>query len=554
MDEPTEYANLTELNAVCPLLLVDTCGINGDVGGEVTLQQFLDHVCNLSGNTSVIADLVDGHLIATHDDGNGNVSSIEETITVITINSNILSYIDENGDQTDLVLPTGGGGGSSSALTDIISGHKIAQHDNGLGGINDINESITTLTLAGSTLTYVREDGTQDVINLPGGGGGATSSMAQIVATGHLLATHSDGAGTDTDVFETITDLEISGTTLTYTREDGTQVNLVIPSTPGGSISGLTNLITGNRIATHNDGDGISVDVFESITTLAIIGDTLTYTKEDGTLNQIDLSGYAADTNSVATYASQVTGGHVIGNLDNGAGTIYGLQESLTSLALTGSTLIYTREGGANQNIDLSTLLGGTDTVTNVVAGHRIATHTAVNGIEVDIDETVTDLDFDDATSEISYTDESGVTSVFDLKDQRETIVVEEAQSSHSHDMTELVSYAGCEITVPRDGYYRVSGNIFLRTEPSGLVASIDHDCEFDARIQTNAFGSRQSQAQLAIKAHFWSRGVGYWEGPLTAGQQVRWSYRAAYDLAKAPGTEATYRGAWLRLTRVGGS
>jgi hypothetical protein len=62
-------------------------------------------------------------------------------------------------------------GGTTSTLTSPISGHTIATHNSGAGGAAnvDINETITDLSLSGSTLTYSREAGADRVLELPDG-------------------------------------------------------------------------------------------------------------------------------------------------------------------------------------------------------------------------------------------------------------------------------------------------------------------------------------------------------------------------------------------------
>lgn len=83
---------------------------------------------------------------------------------------------------------------------------------------------------------------------------------------------------------------------------DGTNfVNSPLP------VSTVAQIVTsGNQIATHTSGDGTIVSVFETVTSLALAGDNLVYTREGGTPNTIDLSGYD-QSSDVATNSSAIS-------------------------------------------------------------------------------------------------------------------------------------------------------------------------------------------------------------------------------------------------------
>ena len=118
-----------------------------------------------------------GHLIATHDDGAGKEEEIYETITTLIeypagsgdLRKIIYTNEDPATDPVEILL--GEADGSKSVITNIITGNRIATHNNGSLNANnvDINETITDLSLSGSTLTYSREAEPPQVIELPDG-------------------------------------------------------------------------------------------------------------------------------------------------------------------------------------------------------------------------------------------------------------------------------------------------------------------------------------------------------------------------------------------------
>lgn len=69
---------------------------------------------------------------------------------------------------------------------------------------------------------------------------------------------------------------------------DGT--NFVNTTLPVSTI--IQSVTSGNPIATHTSGNGTPVQIFETVTTLSLAGDILTYINENGSNSTIDLSGY----------------------------------------------------------------------------------------------------------------------------------------------------------------------------------------------------------------------------------------------------------------------
>jgi type IV pilus biogenesis protein CpaD/CtpE len=327
---------------------------------------------------SVITNTQTGKRIATHTSGSGVAVDIRETITDIDLTGNVLSYEREDGEITQVTLPSG----VVSTLTPTNTGRTIATHNNGAGVIQNIQETITTLQLFGTnTLRYTNEAGTITnilvnnnyvdgvtysqatqfgtglltftrvglpslTVNIPS----LTPSAITNTIAGNTIATHTNATGVMTNIRESITTLGLSGNTLSYLNEAGTTVNLTLPV---GATSSITGTIAGNPIATHNNGLGVSTVIRETITNLSLAGNTLTYLRENGATNVITLPTGAT---------SSVTGtvaGHAIGTHNNGAGTSTVIRETVTSLTISGSTLTYTDENGTANPVTIPSGGGG---------------------------------------------------------------------------------------------------------------------------------------------------------------------------------------------------
>lgn len=93
------------------------------------------------------------------------------------------------------------------------------------------------------------------------------------------LTTHQSAVGTTPDM--------IPGTWLQLTSAGAATVPSQVVQT----------VLAGNEIAIHTNGNGVVTDIFESVTSLAIVGNNLVYTDEAGATSSIDLSLYLDDTN-----------------------------------------------------------------------------------------------------------------------------------------------------------------------------------------------------------------------------------------------------------------
>ena len=601
------YADLNALNAACPLTLVDSCGLAGNVGAEITLQEFLDAVCNIDpgdGAISVIQNTVAGNPIMTHLDGAGQTTVVNETVTTIGIVGNVITYVNEAGVSTSITIPTGPGGGAISSLTNTVAGHLIGIHNDGNGNAVPINETITALNLVGNVLTYTDENGAISQFTLPTGGGGATSVIQNIVA-GHPIFSHFDGDSTTTIVNETVTDISIQSNVITYVREDGTIRTLTIPIAQGGAISALSNTIAGHQIAIHSDGNNNNVPINETITTLALNGNILTYINEAGlqvnltlpntggggstssfsntvaghligvhnngngqsvnvneTITSLSVVGNVitfvneagvsssftlpSSSDSVSTLTNLVTG-HRIATHDNGNGQILNIRETVTSITLVGSTLRYTDENGAVNSVNLAGINSDSiTTVTNLIAGNRIATINNGAGQIREIDETITGLSLNANTSVITYSKEGGGTDTIDLESLHP---YRQVNAFTGFTMIHDQNYPISTTTGYAPGRYLVVGHGYMRLDPEEI------ESEFDFRLQHNAFTvpNQVGQAEVQVVGKFWARGNPVMIVCITStADTLRMHNRFAEIPTRFPGSVATWRYGFYSVYRLG--
>jgi len=444
---------------------------------------FIDvDLTNIVQSKSSIINTVIGNLIATHNNGDGVSVDINETITNLELNGVILSYDNEAGqtisyDLTDLSedinlsrIISGSISGNIltlvrdddstipitlgdfvptiSSVTSTNTGKTIAIHDDGLGNLTSIQETITNITLTDNILSYTNETGTPIDIDLS-----------------VLL---------DDTNLERIEQGAIVGTNLILTRGDNSTITIPLDSILDGSVSQLTDTVTGHPIAIHSDGQGNSVTLNETITDITYVDYIIRYTREDGTEAALDLTNLIddqsqpfinsaildqntyvltlrrTDTSTVTVDLSILKDTAAVSTMDvlisgspiaehsNGQGqteTIYesitsiipnsggtytyineiglqteiGFDETLTSLSYSGDTLFYSDE---NENIISIALPNSISIVTSSNTGKLIATHD--NGIdEVEIFESITSLALDQ--NNLIYTKENGLEDIIDL-------------------------------------------------------------------------------------------------------------------------------------------
>ncbi len=195
----------------------------------------------------------------------------------------------------------------------------------------------------------------------------------QSVAGGGDISVTDDGNGAYTVTFnETLTSLSIDGTTLTYTDEDGTGTDISLPQADGSEtkvIAGGDIAVSG----TGTTADPYLVSFSETTTSLAFTDSTLTYTDEDGNTTDIDLSStfhppvvvedgntvdFTASGTADQTITAEITGaasseeGQV--PMSDGAGNITWSDAVITSIETqSDGTLVATLSSGTTVVFDL---------------------------------------------------------------------------------------------------------------------------------------------------------------------------------------------------------
>jgi len=290
---------------------------------------------DLNGLVSSGTDVNDGHLIGTHVDGNGNVTNYEETVTSISYSAanETITYTDENGVPQTLDLS---GLSDVSAATDDNDGHLIGTHTAN-GVTTNFEETVTTLTYddANTRIQYTDENGVLQNVDLTG-----LLSDANDLNNGHLIAQHVDANGNTTDIEETVTAIayDNSTTTITYTDENGVDQDI--------DLSGLANASTatddndGHLIGTHTAG-GVTTNFEETITGLTLWEAVmLRYTKEDGTVDEVNLSRFISE-------VTDLNDGKVIATHNDNNGNLVNIEETVTTFVDNGDgTYTYTSEDG----------------------------------------------------------------------------------------------------------------------------------------------------------------------------------------------------------------
>ena len=399
-----------------------------------------------------LSDLVDPNVLTSlvlngtsleYTDENGATGTIDlcpvveacQTLTSLSLAGNSLTYVDENGNPTNLTLP-------NNVLTALgLSGTTLNYLDeNGnttnidLAPVVSLAETVTTmaLNLANQTVTYTNEAGDAVTFSIAD-----TNSVSEVVPVvmGQTIATHDDGEGNVVNIQESISTYVLNGdgsvaltneagdvTTIpapvvgntssvvegpigTFTHNDGAG-NITVWTLPvSADPSEVTGTQAGNTIATHDNGDGNTVDINESITTFTVnVDGSIAYASENGTVTVSPASATLTD-NGDGT-ATLVSNGNTVTldicqmKQDGGCvPTVTQVGNTFTFDDGFGNTTNWTVGGGA---------AGGTiSAVTGTIVGNTIASHDDNNGTVTDINETITEL-ATDANCDQVYTDEAG--------------------------------------------------------------------------------------------------------------------------------------------------
>jgi len=403
----------------------------------------------LETTTLVNDTLTTGHIIGTYTNEAGDSVDLIETVTSLIDNGDqTFTYTAEDGSTTTLDtrdLET------LTTLTNTIAGNRIGTYVDEDGNSFEIAETVTTLVDNGDgTLTFAAEDGsatTLDVASLE-----TLTTVNNVLANGNRIATYVDEDGTGFDIFETVTSLVDNGDgTFSFVHEDGSATTLDVADLE--TLTTVTNTVLGSRIATYVDEDGNSFDVNESVTELADNGDgTFSLTHEDGSVTTLDVGDLETSDNGDGTFSfvhedgstttldardletltsvtNTVTGNRIATYTDEDGNTI-DVNETITSLADNGDgTFSFVHEDGSATTLDVGDLETLT-TVTNVVAGNRIATYVDEDGNAVDVNETITELvDNGDGTFSLTHEDGSVTTTLMRRSLSWSTTVTERSRS-----------------------------------------------------------------------------------------------------------------------------
>src|SRR5690606_16517771 len=177
----------------------------------------------------------------------------------------------------------------------------------------------------------------------------------------NLIVTDSEGntvtmplselAGTDADTNTTNVSLTEDGTNLILTDSEGNTVQVALADISSKSV--VTPVVTtGNIIATHDDGDGTTVDIKETITSMIQddVTGVITYTPESGTATTADV--VSKDTNNEITVGAD---GGAFYRKENkiveqtGSYTIAATDETVLVDATGGATLTIPAADAANE-------------------------------------------------------------------------------------------------------------------------------------------------------------------------------------------------------------
>ncbi|MEB8347500.1 hypothetical protein OO010_15715, partial [Flavobacteriaceae bacterium KMM 6898] len=310
----------------------------------------------------------------------------------------------------------------------------------GVDTIIDITnlETLTAIALNAdnTNIDYTGEDGVVTQLNLSAIVDNL-ETLTTIVANadGTFTFTDENGAPTIIDIanLETLTSVSLNAdnTNLQFIDEDGT-VNLIDLTPLVENLETLTTMVANpGSTFTYTDESGLAtvIDIknLETLTTVLNNGDgTITYTDELGVNQTIVLLSNDANNDIVVgadgglylNVASVMIAETVTNLVDNNNGTITYTNEDGTLQTVSkadiadnaNGTYTFTNNDGSDVTINTNGI-----TISNLVAGNRIATVTNAAGASSDINETVTTL-ADNANGTFTYTSENGTVTTFDSK------------------------------------------------------------------------------------------------------------------------------------------
>ena len=350
----------------------------------------------LQSETLTTLSFTGDDLTYTDEAGNGTVidlSGYNETLTSISLANDSIAYVDENGGTTSLDLsPYLDDTNDFVTEASFIGGTltlNVSNQDDiavSLDGRYLQSETVTSISYAGDTITYIDEDGTSTDLVLSK----YNETLTSLSFTGDNL-TYTDEDGTANVISlskynETLTSLSYSSGTLTYTDEDGSSTNLDISGLSGDttydlassanatagadlkltgsdSTTDTVNIVGTNAVTVTGTAGTITIDApEETVTSISFASNTITYTDENGSNTALDLSGYNETLTSIALNANILKYTDEAGNETDINLSLY-LDDTnlarLTSGTLNGTTGVatFTRDDATTFDLDLSALL-----------------------------------------------------------------------------------------------------------------------------------------------------------------------------------------------------
>ncbi len=347
--------DVTDLNAAANTNLIGT--YNNEEGDPFTINETV---------TTVTATATTGNTIATYtnEDPTATPVNINETVTALAIATGELTYAKEDGTNDNVNLISADDDNNITAGTDGALFVDVSAEET-VTDVTDLNAAANTNLIG----TYNNEEGDPFTINE------TVTTVTATATTGNTIATYTneDPTATPVNINETVTALAIATGELTYAKEDGTNDNV-----------NLISADTDNNITAGTDGalfvDVSAEETVTDVTDLNAAANTNligTYNNEEGdpfTINETvtTVTATATTGNTIATYTNE-----------DPTATPVNINETVTALAIATGELTYAKEDGTNDNVNLISA----DTDNNITAGTDGALF-----VDVSAEETVTDV------------------------------------------------------------------------------------------------------------------------------------------------------------------
>jgi len=304
-------------------------------------------------NNDVIDIVGTNDVTVTQSAGTITIDAPHETTTSISFASNIIAYVDEDGVTTTLDL---------SAYVDTT--YDLLKAANATSGVD--------ITLDGS-------DGTLDTVNFRGindatvslVGGNVTIDVPHETTTSISLANDTityrdeDGGFTNLSLLAYLDDTDTTYTVSTTNAVSG--ANIVLTAGGSGSGTDSVSIVGGNNVTVTQAADVITVAAAdETLTSLSLSSNILSYVDEDGTSTNLDLSLYLDDTNLARLVSGTLNGATGIATFTRDDSTTFTVDLSAL-FDDTDSTYDLNVSTNVSSGVDVNLVAGGASTGTDTV-------------------------------------------------------------------------------------------------------------------------------------------------------------------------------------------